>query len=57
VRREEFDLAQINEEHSIPSIIDGKMLSGACFSDIDLDRIKGNETPSDEYYFLPCKEN
>ena len=55
VKREEFDLAKIDDEHSIPALLEGKRLSGACFNDIDLKRIKECKSPQDEYYFLPCK--
>ena len=55
VKREEFKLAKIDGEHSIPTLLDGEPLTGACFNDIDLERIKSNKSPYDEYYFLPCK--
>lgn len=54
VKREEFLKAAIDVDHSIPSILNGKKLSGAYFNDIDLDRI-AQDGSSDEYYFLPCK--
>ena len=56
VKREEFIKAAIDAEYSIPSMLNGKKLSGACFNDIDLDRIAQNGS-TDEYYFLPCKED
>lgn len=40
VKSEEFDLAKIDDEHSIPALLEGKKLSGACFSDIDLKRMQ-----------------
>ncbi|MBR4916409.1 MAG: hypothetical protein IKZ45_04940 [Fibrobacter sp.] len=55
VKCKEFDLAKIDGEHSIPTLLNGKPLAGACFNDIDLERIKLNESPFGEYYFLPCK--
>ena len=55
VKREEFELAKIDDEHSIPSLLNGKPLTGACFSDVDLERVKNNKSALDEYYFLPCK--
>ena len=55
VKSEEFDLAKIDDEHSIPALLEGKKLSGACFSDIDLKRIKECKSVLDEFYFLPCK--
>ena len=56
VKRDEFEKSAIDKEHSIPSILEGRKLSGACFSDIDLERIKKDNSSSSEYYFLPCKE-
>ena len=55
VKREEFELAKIDDEHSIPLLLDGRPLTGACFSDVDLERVKNNKSALDEYYFLPCK--
>lgn len=56
VKSDEFEKAAIDKEHSIPSILEGRKLSGACFSDIDHERIKNDNSSSSEYYFLPCKE-
>ena len=55
VKCKEFDLAKIDGVHSMPTLLDGKPLTGACFNDIDLERMKTNESPFGEYYFLPCK--
>ena len=55
VKRDEFEKSAIDKEHSIPSILEGRKLSGAYFNDVDLDRITQNGS-TDEYYFLPCKE-
>ena len=55
VKCKEFDLAKIDGVHSMPTLLDGKPLTGACFNDIDLERMKTNESPFGEYYFLPYK--
>ena len=56
IKRKVFEKAEIGKTYRLPANMGEYKLVGSVFGDIDLERIKKNKSPLDEYYFLPCKE-
>jgi len=55
VKQHEYIALKNSNRLKVPACIDGKKLSGACFSDVEIRKEGTNELDASVEYFLPCK--